>query len=76
MKKTSLYIEPEVDDALGRLAEAEGISKAELIRRALREASNGAPPPRFTAIGVLDDAPSDVSENVDRYLAETGFGRD
>jgi hypothetical protein len=74
MKKTSLYIEPEVDDALGRLAEAEGISKAELIRRALREAANGAPPPRVLGIGTILGAPSDVSENVDHYLALTGFG--
>jgi hypothetical protein len=74
MKKTSLYIEPEVDAALTRKAEAQGISKAELIRRLLAEGAAQAPAPRFSAIGVLEGAPSDVSENVDRYLAETGFG--
>jgi hypothetical protein len=76
MKKTSLYIEPEVDAALTRKAMAQGISKAELIRRSLRELANGAPVPRFTAIGVIDDAPPDVSENIDHYLAVTGFGRE
>jgi hypothetical protein len=76
MKKTSLYIEPEVDVALARRAEAEGLSKAEVIRRALREAANGAPPPRFTAIGVLKGAPPDLARNFDHYLAQSDFGRD
>jgi Ribbon-helix-helix protein, copG family len=76
MKKTSLYIEPEVDHALARLAEAEGISKAELIRRTLREASNGAPPARITGIGALRGAPPDLSTNFDYYLAQSDFGRD
>jgi hypothetical protein len=76
MKKTSLYIEPEVDHALTRLAEAEGVSKAEVIRRALREAANGAPPPRFTAIGVIKGAPPDLARNDERYLLESGFGED
>jgi hypothetical protein len=35
MKKTSLYIDPEVDRALERRAAAEGITKAELVRRVL-----------------------------------------
>lgn len=74
MKKTSLYIEPEVDAALSRRAQAEGISKAELIRRSLRTTAHGAPRPRLLALGVIEDAPPDVSENVDHYLALTGFG--
>jgi hypothetical protein len=45
-----------------------------LIRRQLEHAAAEAPAPRFTAIGVIKGAPPDVSENVDRYLAETGFG--
>jgi hypothetical protein len=76
MKKTSLYIEPEVDAALGRLADAEGVSKAEVIRRALREASNGAPPARLSGIGTLRGAPPDLGSNFDHYLAQSDFGRD
>ena len=41
MKKTSIYIEPDVDVALARRAAAEGTTKAELIRQALREAAGG-----------------------------------
>jgi hypothetical protein len=74
MKKTSLYIEPEVDAALTRLAESVGISKAELIRRELREAANQAPPPRIIGIGMLKGGPSDLASNVDKYLE--GFGED
>jgi hypothetical protein len=75
VKKTSLYIEPEVDAALTRLAEAEGVSKAEVIRRSLRETANGAPAPRIVGIGVMKDLPSDLGSNVDYYLAQ-GFGRE
>jgi hypothetical protein len=73
MKKTSLYIEPEVDRALTRKAEAEGISKAELIRRELREAAADAPPPRFTGIGAIKGAPPDLAANDEYYLSQ-GFG--
>jgi hypothetical protein len=75
MKKTSLYIEPEVDAALTRKAEAHGISKAELIRRTLREAADDAPAPRIVGIGIMKDGPSDLGSNDEYYLAQ-GFGRD
>ncbi len=35
MKKTSLYLEPELDEALARRAADEGLTKAEFIRRTL-----------------------------------------
>jgi hypothetical protein len=74
VKKTSLYIEPDVDDALGRLAEAQGISKAELIRRGLRALADGAPAPRVLGIGSVKGMPPDLAANLDYYLAESGFG--
>ncbi len=73
MKKTSIYLDPETDRALSRLAEAEGITKAELVRRTLELAVAEAPRPRIRAIGV-GSGPGDVAEDVDRHLAETGFG--
>jgi hypothetical protein len=75
MKKTSLYIEPEVDAALTRKAEAQGISKAELIRRGLRDLANGAPAPRIVGIGMIKDGPTDIGSNDEYYLAR-GFGED
>lgn len=75
MKKTSLYLEPWVDRDLRRIAEAEGKSKAEVIREALAaRAMDASPQPRIKAIGVFSGTPGDVADNVDRYLE--GFGED
>jgi hypothetical protein len=73
VKKTSIYLDPEVDRALGLRAGIEGTTKAALIRGALAEAAAPAMHPRPRACGVLN-GPGDLSRNVDRYLAETGFG--
>ncbi len=73
MKKTSIYIEPAVDSALARRAAAEGTTKAELIRRALRVAAGGALNVKPTARGVFS-GPAHLSETVDHQLTETGFG--
>ncbi len=74
MKKTSIYLEPELDRALARYAKAQGISKAEAIRRSVTATVANTPRPRITAIGVAE-GPGDISENDERYLLE-GFGRD
>ncbi len=74
MKKTTVYLEAEVDRALDRLARSQGISKAEAIRRALQAAVRGVDRPRITAIGV-GEGPGDVAADVDRHLRETGFGQ-
>jgi hypothetical protein len=72
MKKTSIYIDPEVDRALARRAAAHGTTKAALIRDALAQAGAlAAAKPR--ACGVFD-GPSDLSRDVDEHLASTGFG--
>jgi hypothetical protein len=73
VKKTSLYIEEQVDAALERRAHAEGVPKAEVIRRALREAANGAPRPKPQGKGVIK-GPGDVMARFDAYLDED-FGR-
>jgi predicted transcriptional regulator len=74
MKKTSVYLESETDRALDRLAKAQGISKAEAIRRAIDEAVRKVERPRIRAIGV-GSGPGDVADDVDRHLKETGFGQ-
>lgn len=73
MRKTSIYLEPELDAAMARLAESQGVTKAEAIRRALSAAVAGAARPRIRAIGV-GAGPGGVADDVDRHLAETGFG--
>ncbi len=73
MKKTSLYIDPGIDRALDRRAAAEGITKAELVRRVLAAAVAERSGPRPRARGVFE-GPRDLSAGAERYLAETGFG--
>lgn len=73
MKKTSIYIEPEIDAALTRRAAAEGTSKAELIRVALRTAAGDALNVRPKARGAFS-GPANLSETVDEQLSATGFG--
>lgn len=73
VKKTSLYLDPDVELALERLAVAEGVTKAEIVRRALAKEAQRSPRPRITAIGV-GAGPGDVADNVDEHLRDTGFG--
>ena len=73
MKKTTVYLDESVDRALGRIARAQGITKAEVIRRALAVAARRAERPRITAIGV-GHGPGDVADDVDHYLDESAFG--
>jgi hypothetical protein len=73
MKKTSIYIDDEVDVALARRAAAEGTTKAELIRQALRDAAGGSLRVKPRARGVFS-GPADLSSSVDEHLIGSGFG--
>jgi Ribbon-helix-helix protein, copG family len=73
VRKTSIYIEPEVDVALGRRAAAEGTTKANLIRQALREAAGSSLRVKPRARGVFE-GPADLASRVDEHLSESGFG--
>ena len=48
MKKTSIYLEPDLDTELARIARGDGVTKAEQIRLTLRHAV-GRPQPQITA---------------------------
>lgn len=73
MRKTSIYIESDVDVALARRAAAEGTTKAELIRQALRQAAGESLGVKPRARGVFK-GPADLSSRADEHLAESGFG--
>lgn len=75
MKKTSLYLDPELDAALARRADDEGLSKAEFIRRGLERLIDPPQRVRPKAIGVsgADDLPVDLSARDEEYLVEQGF---
>lgn len=73
MKKTSLYLPADLDEALARRADDEGLSKAEFIRRSLEGAVQRPKRPKLSG-ATFDSGLGDLSKRVDRYLAETGFG--
>jgi predicted DNA-binding protein len=54
LKKTSIYLDEELDQALARRAAEEGLTKAEFIRRTLAAAVQRPKRPRPAAVG-LDD---------------------
>jgi hypothetical protein len=73
VKKTSIYIEPDVDLALTRRAAAEGTTKAQIIRDALRDAASGSVAVKPRARGVFT-GPADLASRTDEHLAQSGFG--
>jgi hypothetical protein len=76
VKKTSLYLDPDLDEALARRAADEGLTKAEFIRRTLAAAMQRPQRPKPQGVGIIDGGPPDLSENLERYLGEMGFGED
>jgi hypothetical protein len=75
VKKTSIYIESDVDVALARRAAAEGTTKAELIRKALRDAAGRSLRVKPQARGAFR-GPADLASRADEHLAESGFGEE
>jgi hypothetical protein len=73
VKKTSIYIEAEIDVALARRAPVEGTTKAELIRQALRDAAGKSIRVKPQARGAFR-GPADLASRADEHLAESGFG--
>ena len=74
MKKTSLYLEPELDAALARRAADEGLTKAEFIRRSLARAVDRPAPPRIVVGSVRGRKRSREFPDLETELLETGFG--
>lgn len=63
MKRLQISIEPELDAAVGRRADEEGLSKAEVIRRCVREEIRLLPPleedPFYKLLGSASSDPED-----------------
>ena len=74
MKKTSLYLDPDLDEALARRAADEGLTKAEFIRRTLAGALSRPPRVKPQAVALVKDGKAGVARDVDAYLDATGFG--
>ena len=73
MKKTSIYLEPALDEALARLAADEGLTKAELIRRRLAASVARPTRPRLSTAIFAGDGRSAADDEA--MLAERGLSR-
>ncbi len=73
MRKTSIYIESDVDIALSRRAAREGTTKAEVVRNALRAAARNSLRVKPRARGVFA-GPEDLAQNANEHLAASAFG--
>jgi len=74
VKKTSLYLDPDLDEALARRAADEGLTKAEFIRRTLAAAMQKPKRPK-PHIGVFHSTDGlSVRHDIDRMMR--GFGED
>lgn len=74
MKKTSVYLEEQLDEALALRAAEEGVTKAEFIRRTLTGAVGRPSRPVSKAIGVVRSGRGDQAERTSELLSEAGFG--
>ena len=72
MKRLQISLEPELDEDLERAARAEGVSKAEVVRRCLREGIEPLPPleddPFFKLIGKFEGGGHNDAENHDEII--------
>jgi hypothetical protein len=73
LKKTSIYLDEDLDHGLARKAAEDGITKAELIRRSLEGIVAKPRRPRARGIGIIKGpVPHDLAENAEQYM--DGFG--
>lgn len=79
MLRTQVCLEPELGQALDRLARRRGTSKGTIIREAIRrhiqQEQNIEDDPIWGLIGMAEGEPGNVSEEHDRVLVEEFFKR-
>ncbi len=75
MKRTTIYLEPELEVLLKLETRRQKRPMAELIREAVRMYVTRAPRQRPPGAGEFASGRTDTAERADVVLAETGFGR-
>jgi len=72
MKRLQISLEPELDRELERAARVDGVSKAEIVRRCLREGIKPLPPlaedPVFMLAGTFEGGGPNDAENHDEII--------
>jgi hypothetical protein len=74
MKRTTIYLEPDLELPLKREARRQKRPMADLIRDALRRYLGEAPRRRPPGAGAFASGRKQTAADVDRALSETGFG--
>ena len=68
MKRLQIMIDEDLDEAVGRVSQAEGLSKAAVIRRAVRRDVEPLPPfaedPLAAMVGADDFEPASIDSTV------------
>jgi Arc/MetJ-type ribon-helix-helix transcriptional regulator len=75
MRKTSIYLTDELTARVKRLAEAEGRSEADLIRRAIEAYPETRPERRIQCYAVADGPGSSIADIPEEELLK-GFGEE
>jgi hypothetical protein len=74
MKRLQISIEPELDLAVERRAEEEGLSKAEVIRRCVREEIRPLPPVEDDPLFKMFGSPGSSDPGDTRTIDEVVYG--
>lgn len=74
MKRTTIYLESDLQLMLERETRRRGRPMAELIREAVRDYLSREPPAGPPGAGAFDSGHADTASDVDAALGELGFG--
>ena len=74
MKRTTIYLEPELEVLLKLEMLRQGRPMAEIVREAVQAYVTREPRRVPPGAGAFASGKADTAENVDHALAETGFG--
>ncbi len=74
MKRTTIYLEPELEILLKMEMQREGRPMAEIVRDAVRAYVTREPRQAPPGAGAFASGRADTAERADEVLRETGFG--
>ena len=76
MRRTTIYLEPELELLLKRETQRQKRPMAELIREAVRRYVSDTPKRRPPGAGAFASGRRDTAARSEEWLTKTGFGRD
>ena len=76
MKRTTIYLAPDLEVRLKQEVARRGRPMAELVRKAVEVYLSAEPAAGPPGAGAFESGRADTAERVDQILAETGFGEE